>query len=356
MKMSVRRRSSLTGLSTFRLRHLWWWAALLLYEQSIVFAAHQQLDIGKTVLYYLINIGLFYTHVSLLNAFHGDLQQPLRLTVYVLVEIVFFLMLKSLVDQLLTSDPHWAGQDFIELMALNIYRIVFFMGLATLFWAASSLSDYERKMTASEIAGLEAEKKALLLESKLAIAENALLRQQVNPHLLFNVLNFIHTTIHRRSRKSAEMIILLTDTLRFSLESGSPERKVAVSDEIEQLRNLIKIHDIRSGIPNQVVLSVSGPIGEFQMIPLVLITLVENIYKHGDQSISKACIDIKLSASGELSFFSKNACKRSSPFARLKSTGLINLRHRLEHFYQDRFLLITDSNGDHFETRLTIQL
>jgi len=238
----------------------------------------------------------------------------------------------------------------------DLYRCIFFIGISSLYWTASNISDFERKAKEAEIKQLTAERDALALQTKLAGSENALLRQQINPHLLFNTLNFIHSTVYKVSEEAAETVIMLADILRFSVEEAGEDGKILLKKEIDQISNLISINRIRFKTASNIQFTVLGDPAAHRIIPLVLITLVENIFKHGNFIAHEAIIRLEISKSGHLSFYTHNRLQAKAPYPPLKSTGLENIRIRLDYAYGDAYELQAQEHDGHFESKLILPL
>jgi LytS/YehU family sensor histidine kinase len=270
--------------------------------------------------------------------------------------MLLFLAIKMLLDYLYSKEPGLAFTDIRQFIPFDVNRNLFFAGLATLFWAASNIAAFERKAKDAEIKQLMAARDNLTLEASLARSQNALLKQQINPHLLFNSLNFIHSLVYNNSPEAAENVILLADIMRYGIEETDKDGKILLAAEVEQIHNLIRISQARFEHSNMVDFSVYGEVANQRLIPMVLITLVENVFKHGDLRDYPATINLVLTQPGKLKFFIRNQSKAIIPFARLRSTGLENIRIRLDFTYGPDYTLSTREDDGFFEAELNISL
>ncbi|MES2063585.1 MAG: histidine kinase [Bacteroidota bacterium] len=341
--------------------HAVWWVIYILYELSIFYYSTGNISgIAKFMIFYTLNIILFYAHYKVLGQTLGGQQNKyLQLIFWAFAELTVFISIKLYFDffYLYTERPQddkWL--KIKQLAALDLYRSLFFIGLSSLYWTASNISNYERKAKESAIKQLTAERDALALQTRLARSENALLRQQINPHLIFNSLNFIHSTVYRVSEKAAETVIMLTDILRFSMESAEEDGKIPLQKEIDQIDNLITLNRSRFKTTAPIDSIVTGSPAGHRIIPLVLTTLVENVFKHGDFIEHHVKIHLDLSAEGLLSFHTLNRVTAQAPFPRMKSTGLENIRTRLDYAYGDTYQLQTTEQDGWFRTKLNIAL
>ncbi|WDF80755.1 histidine kinase [Mucilaginibacter sp. KACC 22773] len=337
--------------------HLLWWFFYIFYELSSVYFAISELYLERYFSYFLVNVLLFYTHMIILNRTrHLIRARFFKVLLLIILETLVFLAIKLLLDYLYSNGNGLMFSEIRQFIALDFNRNLFFAALATLFWAASNISVFERKAKDAEIKQLMAARDNLTLEASLARSQNALLKQQINPHLLFNSLNFIHSLVYNNSPEAAQNVILLADMMRYGMEETDKDGKILLAGEVEQIHNLIRISQARFEHKNKVEFSVYGAIADQRLIPMVLITLVENVFKHGDLRDYPATIKLVLNQPGKLKFLTSNRSKAKIPFARLRSTGLENIRIRLDFTYGPDYTLSTREDDGFFEAELNIPL
>jgi hypothetical protein len=196
----------------------------------------------------------------------------------------------------------------------------------------------------------ERKKHKLLQEQKLQLevekmeADLNFLKSQINPHFLHNTLNSFYARSLPLSKDLAEGILTLSEIMRYALgEASTVDGKVTVKDEIEHVRNVIKLNQFRFRNNLGIELEVKGVVNGAVIIPFVLITLVENIFKHGDLSDTEHPIRITIELNdGTLRYFSRNK-KKQGPKELSTGIGLDNIKKRLQLVYGDRHrLMITD--------------
>lgn len=191
------------------------------------------------------------------------------------------------------------------------------------------------KMTA-EWYDNEAQRKEI--EKNQAEAELANLKNQVNPHFLFNTLNNIYSLIHIDPAQAQEAVHDLSGMLRYVLYESQKDI-VPLSKECEFLKEYVKLMSARL-TPN-VKLSVSLP--EYpsnrQVAPLLFIPLVENAFKHGISDTAESFIRISLSEDGSyLNCLVENSCFPKDDTDRSGSgIGITNLKRRLDLLYQGAY-------------------
>lgn len=189
--------------------------------------------------------------------------------------------------------------------------------------------------------------------------ELQLLKAQVQPHFLFNTLNNIYSLTLLESEKAGEIVRKLSALLSYMFgECDKPE--VALSQEIELLRNYTELEQIRYGRRLKVTLQIDGELTGIQVAPLLLIPFVENAFKHGaSEQTDQANIDIQLGIKGnQLTFRITNSMASVGSEARTNKggLGLKNVRKRLALLYPDRYNLITSADANRFMIDLTITL
>jgi LytS/YehU family sensor histidine kinase len=200
---------------------------------------------------------------------------------------------------------------------------------------------------------LEAQK--LLLEAQISQANFNFLKAQINPHFLHNTLNFLYAKSLPYSAELSEGILTLSDIMRYALSQGNQkDGKALLKDEIEHVHNVIRINQLRYSNQLKVNFEMSGTINGAMIIPFVLITLVENAFKHGDLKNQDYPIDIKVKVEGSRLYFYCRNKKRSGPKQLSTGIGLENIKSRLVLSYGDKYKFIVKDEPEFYTTELTI--
>jgi two-component system, LytTR family, sensor kinase len=186
-------------------------------------------------------------------------------------------------------------------------------------------------------------------------AELRFLRNQTNPHFLFNTLNNIYALARKKSDQAPEVILKLSQLLRFMLYECHRER-ITVAEEIKVIEDYLSLEAIRYQNRLHIDFQRQVDSGAELIAPLILLPLVENAFKHG-ASESRFAATIRLGlglAEGQLRFEVENS-KEHPALEVHEQIGLANLRRQLELLYPGAQLLI--ENGEQtFRVVLTIQL
>lgn len=184
------------------------------------------------------------------------------------------------------------------------------------------------------------------------------LRAQINPHSMFNVLNHIHILIQKDPDLASSLLIKYSNILRYQLY-GSDKDKVNIEDEIHFMNNYIEVEKYRWENILEVNTNWQIENNRTQIHPLLLITFIENAFKHVSRSKSqKGYINIRLEQNKkELTFKVENS--RASLKQRTVSysgMGLENLRRRLELLYPKKHTFEINETENVYFSKLVICL
>ena len=146
--------------------------------------------------------------------------------------------------------------------------------------------------------------------------------------------------------------------MRYNLEGAGSDGKTLLNLELEQVENLVEINRYR--FDRELCLEIrlsKGPEG-LRIIPLVLITLTENLFKHGHLTdpYHPALLEVSTDERGLMSYSTRNRKKAKSTDKRTSSLGLENTRIRLQHSYPGRYTLNIQEDQNFFELQLTLLL
>ena len=343
-------------------RHVIAWVIFISYEMSLI-----QITMGINpslfhyALYYILNICLFYfnAHVILDFAFFKTRRPYLIAVSLISLEIVIYLLIKLKLDNVLSgvkSLNFTINVPNEKLWVTNIWREIFFIGFSIAYWSMLYMVKFKEKNHFMEKAQLKAIADRLELENKYIVAENAYLQNQISPHLLFNSLSFIYNSIYKLSEKAGKGVALLAEIMRYSLVSSEDKRTVPVTLEIEQIEKLIELSHLRHPDELFIKFRKKGKLSDIQVLPLVLITLVENMIKHGDINDANNPALIRLEQKeNSLVFTTNNKKRKGSPHPK-GGLGLKNIEKRLANYYQDRFTLEVTDKEDDFSVSLKMYL
>jgi len=188
------------------------------------------------------------------------------------------------------------------------------------------------------------------------------LKAQISPHFLFNTMNNFYGLAVENSKKLPDLMIRLSDLLRYSLYETKQE-KVPLKDEIDYLKNYIELEKIRleSSLDIEFNVNVANP-EKYQIAPLLLIVFIENAFKHARNIMNEPvfiAINISVAEDGILYLAIKNNFNANAKdeFVTEKGIGLENAKKRLRVIYPDgNHILRIDQNDRFYNVELTIHL
>ena len=182
------------------------------------------------------------------------------------------------------------------------------------------------------------------------------LKNQINPHFLFNTLNTLYGSSLKQSDRTPEMIIQLSRILDYALYRSDSSFVTATSEinhiksymalEKERLRENVIISTHIQDIPESIVIH-----------PMLMIPFVENCFKHGNSIDKTLQIDLSISIDKNTFLFQlENSKKRGQPDNPNGGIGISNTRRRLQLLYGNSFHLETTDNGESFLVQLEIDI
>ncbi|RYY41740.1 MAG: hypothetical protein EOO08_01020 [Chitinophagaceae bacterium] len=293
------------------------------------------------VTFYYVALNAYYQRFVDRSSFYNFLRYSM---VLVLVLIVYYVLTYYCSPEKEFKEKSKAG---LIIFAHSIATF-FYIGLPLLFSYLVYLRD-ERKQRKI----LEEQK--MQLEYEKSQANFNFLKAQINPHFLHNTLNFLYAKALPLSDELSEGILTLSDIMRYALSQGNVrDGKALLKDEVEHVRNVIKINQLRYSNKLNVQFEVEGIMNGAEIIPFVLITIVENAFKHGDFKSEEHPINILLRVGKSGIFFTCSNKKKTGPKELSTGIGLENIRKRLELAYGEKFRFEVKENADTYITELTI--
>lgn len=195
-----------------------------------------------------------------------------------------------------------------------------------------------------------------VLEKEKLQAELSLLRYQLNPHFLFNIINNIYYLAIIKSEKTPEAILKVSELLRYVL--NDKEDKVSLEKELNYLHEFIKLQQFR--FPDQQVsvsIDIKEELSNYLIAPLLLITFAENAFKHGEPGTEEDPVVIHLKfENNQLEYAVSNKINKNDKKDNTTGIGLRNLKRRLQLLYPHKHQLQINNNNGHFDAQLKIDL
>lgn len=196
-------------------------------------------------------------------------------------------------------------------------------------------------------------KKQEEMRTQQSVTELNLLKQQVQPHFLFNTLNNIYSLANARSENTKLAIAKLADIMRYFMEDA-PKEKLGLQKEIEFINNYISLEQLRLLYPLK--MQTSYVKDHVDIPPMLLMPFVENLFKHGvdkTRSDNKATLALAIERD-RLMYTVTN--KLSEQSHREGGFGLSNLKKRLDLLYGNNYTLRTSASNGFFNAYMEIPL
>jgi sensor histidine kinase YesM len=251
--------------------------------------------------------------------------------IYTLIASLFLEMMVAMLTFIVMAEVRirdMSPASFDVFFMLTSLLMVVFFGVAIkllLHWRTAE-QDYQK-----------------LISDKI-VAELRFLKVQLNPHFLFNTLNNLYYLTTEKSDKAPQAILQLSEMLDYVMHSGK-SIFVPLEHELKQVENYIALEMLRYEDRVKVNMRVDGDPAEYTIGPMILITLIENAFKHGVmKSAGHAWIEVVIQCSE--SVIKINVSNSSSDDAIGEGIGLENLTSQLRYLYTGKYELLAERSGE----------
>jgi len=316
--------------------HIYFWVYIFLIILLIVISLQKSFNtaLGISLSMSLFMIKPVYEHFFILNKYFNKAKY---------YQYVFWLFV-------LTFGNGFLGYYiFVKLFGLesNGYQVSF--DIFFLLVISSSI-----KLTAQ---GYKNQVRFHKMETKQVETELNSLKSQLNPHFLFNTLNNIYSLSLDKSKHLPEVILKLSDLMRYILDS-SKKSEVNLEDEIKFINNYIEMERIRLRDNTIIDFYSEGDFSKIKVAPMLFLPFLENIFKHGvNPKNGKLETKIELSNTSKIITFrtsNKNYTKIDTNNSLSTKNGLENIQQRLELLYPNKHKL--EILNDDFNFRINLEL
>lgn len=270
------------------------------------------------------------------------------ITIYILL-ILLFAFVQRLIDNYIILPYYltlWKIEPLLAVPAFlyNISKLQFVVTIPLAFKLFYYLAEEKNKVQ-------------VILSEKLQ-AELSSLRNQFHPHFLFNVLNSLYSKILTKSDDSAEIVLRISDLLRFSIYDVN--KNISLQNEIDYLKNYISLQQFRFENQLQLSFSVYGNIENHFIEPFLILPFIENSYKYCLDEQDQAWITISIAVTNQwLSVKIENSLPRNFSITteNLNSgVGIANVKRRLELLYPEKHILTVKNEITSFFVSLKIKI
>ncbi|ATP58559.1 hypothetical protein CPT03_19865 [Pedobacter ginsengisoli] len=334
--------------------HLLFWLFIVLLVTAIVIYSKERVSFYDLAVNFgysgLINISIFYINYTLLIPLL--IKENKKYGLYI-ISIILLMIMMSLIKTVIASLHvetilrHLSSSGTVEYLPISTYAISalfisgFFIVVSSLLKLAIDWFGNERTQR-----NLESEKKEMELQ---------FLKSQLNPHFLFNSLNNIYSLAYQKSDKTADAILKLSEIMRYMIYESN-DSWVSLSKEIEYVQSFIELQKLRFKDGAAVEFTMNGEIDNQQIVPLILISFVENAFKHGVANDPKNPIKINIIANQKILHFSITNKKNKYNKDEMGGVGLNNVERRLQLLYPDRYKLNIVNSATHYTSELMLDI
>jgi LytS/YehU family sensor histidine kinase len=196
------------------------------------------------------------------------------------------------------------------------------------------------------------------LEKRSIRSELGVLRSQINPHFLFNVLNNIDSLIYEDKDKASNAIFLLSKIMRYMLKESN-EEKALLKNELEYIQDYIELAKLSFEDPKFLEFTTSGESGNKNIPPLLFIPIIENTIKHCNKQSKSPGIQIAFSIDNDFvelktsNFVKRNDFKLPDVGS---GSGIKNVEKRVKLLFDQNYVFDINSNMDKFDVYLKVPL
>lgn len=197
-------------------------------------------------------------------------------------------------------------------------------------------------------------------EIKLQQSKNELdaLKAQLNPHFLFNSLNYLYgTALNENAQNTADGIDTLSAMMRYTI-SGVHEDFVPVENELSFIKNYLDIQQQR--LPKKdnidIKVKVDAASSSLQIAPLLMLPFIENSFQYGISMDEPCFVHIEIKLTNMLSLAVSNSISRNINRVNGNNTGIQNTVKRLELLYPGKYMLEQSHTETEYHTKLFLKL
>jgi two-component system, LytTR family, sensor kinase len=325
-------------------KHILGWSIFYLVDFAFVISFTEKVN-ASTIFTYLstvvLYIGCFYLLVGIYVKFFP--KRKINGVLFALASIIVFSGINCLwgvyVTKLCNSVERFSANPW-DVYLFEIWRFSTASLYAFAYWIYLQRIK-EQKIHSDTI-------------SQLYKAEVAFLKAQINPHFLFNTLNFVYGDVAEKSTKAGIAILSLTKLLRYSVESTKNDSS-SLKKEADTISEYLNLQKLRFEQKVYVDFNKSGHLILFGIPPLVLLSLVENAFKYGIIDNKEHPIKINLTSDKDgLHFACKNLKRLDFKDKETTSVGIANIKRRLDLTYGDDYKLLVNEDHHFYEVTLNI--
>ena len=330
---------------------LHWAYQVLLWILYWIYSAVQSLPFYNNLFQNLFTEGIFLISIIIsvytnLKFFIPQFLIPRKYSVYFLLAIGLSFGTAWLTNQLLAWSfhpieiPFYSGWQGRLVLFTDILLIMALTSAMQFLWKWRERDRYARE-----------------LEQKNIETELALLKSQVNPHFVFNILNTVYHLISRNAEKAQTLLLQFSDILSHQIYDSAKDR-IPLEKEITYLKNYIEIEEMRSGEFMELSCKLPESVNGYEIAPMLMLPLFENAFKHSKRAEGyQVQIEMEVQDKSLILDIKNSISKNGEAKTNRHGIGLPNVKRRLELLYPNQHSFSAkETEEDCFHTHLTLKL
>lgn len=308
------------------------------------------IELFHVVITLSILLGIIYINIYILTPKFLFENKLIKYTLS-LLGIIFFAILFIIIFQFLVVIPHTEtdiknSTAFIVFILLNIASIIIQFGLLVI--GTSTILLFRQ--------WIQNEHRINALESATMQSELEQLKNQINPHFLFNMLNNANVLIKKNPNEAVIVLSKLKDLLKYQINDSNKEY-VTLAADIQFLTDFLNLEKIRRD-KFEFIVSTQSDMSKIMVPTLLFIPFVENAVKHNHDSIELSYVRLNFEVVNDNLNF---VCINSKPAKSQNKNhhgglGLTNIKRRLELLYNNNYKLDIIDNEIIYTVKLQIKL
>lgn len=298
----------------------------------------------------LLKVGAFFTMLLL---FYFNMYWLIPKLIFKERYLAYFLWIMLLLGIMLVSliigryylNPYFKNPHPDNFVAPSVFpfAFIFFIFVA----ASSAIKLFQRSIVVNQ--------RVSELETVTIQSELEQLKNQINPHFLFNTLNNANVLTQKDPQKASQVLMKLSELLRYQLYD-SARQKVLLTADIRFIEDFLNLEKIRRD-NFEFMISTLGELDGVQVSPLLFITFVENAVKHNMDAENSSYVHLFFKMEhNELNFNCVNSKPLVKMLKREGGLGLTNVRRRLTLLYPEKHFLYINDGDDVFSIDLKLMV
>ncbi|WP_346084295.1 sensor histidine kinase [Sphingobacterium ginsenosidimutans] len=298
----------------------------------------------------LVFFSLLYIQAQLHRHFFFSFFMKKKYFIYVIGAVFSTLTGAAL---LVVVNYFWIDTAYYERGEISVFQDFAYQIMLCVISTFTMLSFFLLRQYANEV---EKRNEAQLMLSEINVKY---LHAQLNPHFFFNMFNNLYGVSLTEPSRTPELILKLSELMRYQLENANRDM-IRLKEEVDFIANYVAMEKERVGKRCAIRYVLAGEddeLNRYRIAPLLLITLIENAFKHSLTNERRWYVDIFITFSdGALTVDIKNSLADKLLKNNSTGLGLANTRQRLALLYPTQYKLHCAEMGHDYHTFLTLNL